>query len=286
VERIGRYALLAVGTMILPVLCEAQTVPGFREVGRSAHVRFFTRTDSKAGGRLRADIKRTEAYLTHLESELGQPVAETIDYYRYERPEDIAAQTGVYATGLTHLGDTVVHSTFDYHPHELVHAVAGRMGDPGRFFHEGLAVALGDEGLWGGRDVHDIARRAPALDWRGLSEAFDRRGPDVAYPLAGSFVKHLIETEGLPRLVEFFRACPSGSRRTEAAFKATYGRSLASAVVAWQDRLGVDRKGFPEAGNASRIAQATDGAAEPRIALADLSLASEAAPGTGPAQVR
>ena len=285
-SRIGRYALLAMGATVLPAMSGAQTLPGFREAGRTANVRLFTRAESKPGRQARADLKRTEQYLTRLQSELGQPLPAPIDYYRYERPEDLAAQTGVYATGLTRLGDTIVHSTFDYHPHELVHAVAGRMGDPGRFFHEGLAVALGDEGRWGGHDVHDIARRAPALDWRGLQEAFDRRSADVAYPLAGSFVKHLIETDGMERLTEFFRACKPGSRRTEAAFRATYGRALTDAVADWQEQLGGGRKDFPATGNASRIAQAADPSAEQRIALADMSLASTATPGTGPASVR
>lgn len=280
-SRIGRYALLVAGASSLAGLCEAQAVPGFREVGRSAHVRFYTRGDSSGGRRQRADLKRTEDYLARLQSELGQPLPEPIEYYRYERPEDIAAQTGMYATGLTRVGDTVVHSTLDYHPHELVHAVAGRLGDPGRFFHEGLAVAIGDEGLWGGRDVHGIARRAPVLDWRGLQDSFDRMSPDVAYPLAGSFVRHLIETDGLSRLAEFFRSCPRGSRRVEPAFRSTYGRSLADAVVEWQEFLG--RKEFPRGGNDSRVAQASSQGTEPRIALANLDLASRTGAGTVPA---
>lgn len=285
-SRIGSWALLAIGAMGLPGVCEGQSLPGFHEVGRSAHVRFFARGEAGGGRRLRADMKRTETYIAHLQSELGQSLPEPIDYYRYERPEDIAAQTGVYATGLTRVGDTVVHSTFDYHPHELVHAVAGRLGDPGRFFHEGLAVALGDEGRWGGRDVHGIARRAPVLDWRDLQDSFERRSPDVAYPLAGSFVKHLIERDGLDRLVEFFRACAPGARRAEPAFRATYGRSLADAVAEWQESLGVGRKEFPGTGNPSRAVQASAEAPEPRIALADLGLTSGPGVGTASAFVR
>jgi hypothetical protein len=260
-----------------PVVCEAQAVPGFREAGHTARVRFFTRTSS---GLDRRQAERTDSFLARMETALGQDLPEPIEYYRYERPEDIAVQTGVYATGLTRLGDKLVHSTLDYHPHELVHAVAGRLGNPGRLFHEGLAVALGDEGKWGGRDVHDIARRrAGGLDWADLREAFERRDVDVAYPVAGSFVKDLIAVDGVPRLVAFLRACPTPTATT-GAFRRVYGRSLEDAVAQWQQRLGVPRKDLPRAGNASRIASAAAPADEPRNSLADLAMAPAAAAGT------
>lgn len=234
--------------------------------------------------RTRVDLERTDAYLARIEALFGQPLSGRIEYYRYERPEDIAAQTGVYAIGLTRVGGSVVHSTLDYHPHELVHAVAGRLGDPGRFFHEGLAVAVGDEGRWGGRDVHELARaRAGALTWQALRQVFERHDADTAYPLAGSFVKHLIETNGLPRLVAFFRACPAHGTRVDSAFRAAYARSLEGAFADWQERLALGRKDFPTHRNASRVAPATAGVGAPRNVLGDLRLAPDAAFGTGPA---
>lgn len=239
-SRVGLRVLLAIGafgTLAVPSV-EGQTIPGFQPAGQSSRVRLFTRSASKPGRRERAALERTESYLGQLEKRLGQPLGGPIDYYRYERPEDIASQTGVYATGLTRLGDDIVHSTLDYHPHELVHAVAGNIGRPGRFFHEGLAVAIGDDGRWGKRSVHELARaRAGSLTWPSLRDAFERLDADVAYPLAGSFVQHLIETAGLPRLVSFFRACGSDRPETAVAFRATYGRSLEDAVGDWQKRL-------------------------------------------------
>lgn len=47
-----------------------------------------------------------------------------------------------------------------FHPHELVHAAAGRIGMPPAFFAEGLAVALSSGGLWRGRDVDAVAQGA------------------------------------------------------------------------------------------------------------------------------
>jgi hypothetical protein len=281
VARIGFGALLAVAMCGLPSACEGQAVPGFREAGRSARVRLFTRSESAAPRRARADLARIESYLGRVEALLDERPGRPIDYYRYERPEDIAAQTGVYATGLTSVGGTVVHSTLDYHPHELVHVVAGRLGDPGRFLHEGLAVALGDEGRWGGRDVDQLAAaRGGALTWSALRDGFERLGADTAYPLAGSFVKHLIHTEGLPRLVAFFRACPAGGHRIEAAFHASYGFSLEDAVAAWRGRLTRGRKKFPiRRGGSRRDAQADNS----HNSLEDGRLMRAGARGTTPA---
>lgn len=212
----------------------AQTLPGFRQMAGTTRVAFFSRGGSDFGGRQKADVKRTDAFLARMEKTLAQPLAAPISYYTYERPEDIAAQTGVYAYGLTRVGDSAVHSTTTYHPHELVHAVAGGLGDPGRFFHEGLAVALGDEGRWDGRAVDAIARaRAATIECKQLAKSFDSLPADVAYPVAGSFVKHLIDRDGLPKLIEFFRACPQGVN-VDSAFLRTYGRSLQAAFVEWQ----------------------------------------------------
>ena len=212
----------------------AQTLPGFRQMAGTSRVAFFSRHGGDFGGRQKQDVKRTDAFLARMEKTLAQPLAAPISYYTYERPEDIAAQTGVYAYGLTRVGDSIVHSTTTYHPHELVHAVAGGLGDPGRFWHEGLAVALGDEGRWDGRPVDALARtQAARVDRKQLVKSFDSLPADVAYPVAGAFVKHLIDRDGLPKLIEFFRACPKGVN-VDAAFLRTYGRSFQAAFGEWQ----------------------------------------------------
>jgi hypothetical protein len=277
VSRSRLSALVVAMTMTAPLVCQAQSVPGFRPAGQTARVRFFSRTSAKVD---RRQAERTDSFIARIENDLGHELPEPIEYYRYERPEDIAAQTGVYATGLTRVGDTIVHSTFDYHPHELVHAVAGRLGNPGRFFHEGLAVALGDGGKWGGRSVHDIASRwARSLDWAALREVFERRDPDVAYPLAGSFMADLIATDGLPRLAAFLRACPRPTAAID-AFQRVYGRSLEEAVAQWQEGLAPGREAFPSGGNDARVASAAAGVGGPRNTLADLVLEPAAGRGT------
>jgi hypothetical protein len=77
----------------------AQTLAGFRQMAGTSRVAFFSRSGGDFGGRQKADVKRTDAFLAQMEKTLTQPLARPISYYTHERPEDIAAQTGVYATG-------------------------------------------------------------------------------------------------------------------------------------------------------------------------------------------
>ena len=234
--------MLLTGSLAGAPLAAGDMPAGFKEVGQLARVRYFAPAESRPGRRERDAVRRTDEYLARLEVRLGQRLAQPIEYLRHERPEDIAVRVGVYATGLTRIGDDVVHSTLDFHPHELVHAVAGHLGNPGRMFHEGLAVAIGDEGRWGGHGVHEMARAyAQGQSWRSLNTVFDRLHPDVAYPLAGSFVLQLIENEGEQRLISFFRECGSDPVKAPVAFRTVYGYSLEQAVARWQRRV-LDRE--------------------------------------------
>ena len=129
-----------------------------------------------------------------------------------------------------------IHSVRPYHPHEIVHRLADEMGDPGPFFHEGLAVALGNGGRWRGSRVDDIARRwVGAYRWRTLIDDFDRLDPDLGYPVAGSFVDFLIREHGAQRVASFFRGCRQEAR--DRRFQEVFGQSLDEAGAAWAGTL-------------------------------------------------
>jgi hypothetical protein len=182
------------------------------------------------------DARKTESYLVQVEQLLGQQVAGRADYYRYATAQELAAGTGTYAAGLTHAHE--IHSTQEFHAHEIVHLVAAQMGgDPGAFFQEGLAVAIGNHARWHGSDVDKTARKAA----RGTSlsafvAGFPSVDPEVAYAVAGSFVNRLIKTHGMARVAEFFRACRPGTTPS-AAFARTFGQSLDEAGAAWAASL-------------------------------------------------
>jgi hypothetical protein len=205
----------------------AGPLPGFSLRAESLNFAFFSRGDA------RVDVRKSEAQLARVESALGQRVAGRVDYYVHERPEDVAATTGRYAGGLTFPELGQMHSTASSQEHEIVHVVAHQLGNPGPFFQEGLAVALGDHGRWMSQPVDKVARKvAPNTPIEALIAGFDAADPQEGYAVAGSFVSFLIKAHGLPQVSDFFRAC-QGAPTVEAAFAKSFGESLQTAGTKW-----------------------------------------------------
>jgi hypothetical protein len=146
---------------------------------------------------------------------------------------------GIEASGVTDLSAGRIDSVRDFHPHELVHAVAGRIGRPPVFFAEGLAVALAGAGRWHERDLDAVARQAlaasPSLE--PFLTRFTEQDPDTAYAVSGSLVAHLLDRFGIEPMVAFFRGCGSSSQAYESAFRRAYGRTVARATIDWQKAL-------------------------------------------------
>lgn len=219
-----------VGAGLAAAGAQAGPLPGFALKAQTEHFSFYSRGNQKI------DAQKSERYLAEIQGLLGQRVSGRAEYYRYETAQELAAGTGTYAEGVTFARAGEIHSTQDFHAHEIVHLVAGQMGNPGAFFHEGLAVALGNRGRWRGQDVHKLAREAAR---RGrvstLVAGFARLDTDTAYPVAGSFVSSLIARHGIEKVSEFFRAC-SGTNTAD-AFARTFGQTLDQAGEAWAASL-------------------------------------------------
>jgi hypothetical protein len=216
-------------SVLSPALTNAgPPMAGFTVTAETPRFVFYARGGHKV------DARRSEAFLGRVEGLLGTRVTGRAEYYRYGSPEEIAAGTGTYASGVTFAGTREIHTTHDFHAHEIVHLVAGQLGDPGAFFHEGLAVVLGNEGKWNGKDVSEVARPvARGASFASLLAQFDRMDPQRGYPLAGSFVSYLVRTHGLSRVADFFRGCAPGGRNRDAVFAQVFGRSLDAAGADW-----------------------------------------------------
>src|SRR5690606_33355072 len=111
-----------------------------------------------------------------------------------------------------------IHITADAWPHptlrhELVHALASGFGYHGLGFHpnmaftEGLAEALAPREQM--ISVHEGAAsliesgRLPAIE-KLFSPAFWRESGGRAYTVAGSFIRHLIETRGMAEVKNLY----------------------------------------------------------------------------------
>lgn len=183
-----------------------------------------------------ADVKKAESFLAETEQALGASVAK-VEYHKVALPEQIDALTGMYGVGVTIPKTGRIYSTRTFHAHELVHRVAIELGDPGRFFHEGLAVALAPEKGWSRKDVTKAAKAA--LAQRPIAayvKSFERMDQGEAYAVAGAFVSDLIAKHGVARVAELFRRAGQ-SKNADGAFVATFGTTLEAATTAWAQAL-------------------------------------------------
>jgi hypothetical protein len=208
---------------------EAAPPPGFALVARTRRVSYFSQR------RLPVDVRRSESFLDRLETVFGAaPPGWRVEYHRHASQVDIRDHTGLYALGVTDLARAEVDSVWSYHPHELVHVVAGRVARPPTFFAEGLAVALSSGGRWGERTVDAVAREAIESGHRldPFITAFAEQDPELGYPLAGSFVAFLIDGYGIDRVLAFYGAY-STPLSLEAAFREAFGHTSAHLTLAW-----------------------------------------------------
>ena len=206
----------------------------FKRVAQATHGRYYA-----ARGQ-RVDVRRNEEFLARLFSLFGPaPAGWRVEYYRHASVADLERRIGFAAYGVTDLEALRIDSVHDYHPHELVHAVAGRLGQPPLLFTEGLAVALSAQGLWRGRDMDALAREhmvaGGSLD--RLLRTFAEQDPDRDYAVAGSFVAFLLDRGGIEPLVRFLAGCGRDPGRYEAALRAAYGHGLADLEFEWLRRL-------------------------------------------------
>ncbi|PYQ11887.1 MAG: hypothetical protein DMF80_20365 [Acidobacteria bacterium] len=220
------------GGLLAAMNLQAAPLPGFVLSAQTEHFSFYSRDHQKV------DAQKTERYLAQIEQLLGQQVPGRAEYYRYATAQELAAGTGTYAAGLTFARSGQIHSTQEFHAHEIVHLVAGQMGNPGVFFQEGLAVAIGNEAKWQGKGVDQLARGAArSMPVSKFVARFDSLDSDTAYAVAGSFVNRLIKTHGIAKVAQFFRACGPSGTDVPAAFARTFGQSLDEAGAAWAASL-------------------------------------------------
>ena len=177
----------------------AAPLPGFVLAGQTAHFSFYSRGE-------KVDMGKVEKRMGEIEKLFGQSLTGRANYYRYSTAQEVAAGTGHYAAGVTFAAANEIHSTEACHDHELVHLIANRFGNPGTFFQEGLAVAVGNKGEWQGKSA-DKTAKATSVDIAQLAAGFDRfdrqhrlRGGRLLRGLPGPHARHRAGDEVLPRL--------------------------------------------------------------------------------------
>lgn len=247
----GRRVMRGTWMMVLAVLavapaCGAEGEPLDQTLETEHYVFRFARGDV-------VNATWQEAYHAWLTSVLPVAVPGKVEYRKYRDRAHLQALTGEVTNGFADLTATRFHSIWPTDNHEVVHVlVIHSLGHPPALFNEGIAVAHSTNApaddyvpRWSGESVHDLAAAASAegrlpdlshlLTSRGFFD-FDTR---LTYPVAGSFVRHLIKTRGLQPLVLLLAAShfDDDAATLEARFLEAYGETLAEAWLEWRTWL-------------------------------------------------
>lgn len=196
------------------------------------------------------DTRWQETYVAWLIGRLAFDLDRKIHYHKYADRGEIERATGMANTNAFASPPTwSIHTIDRRDAHETVHVIAYHaLGEAPSLFGEGVAVACqtdpaaGDlESRWSGESVHAIARRArrageiPALDEILEHAGFRTFETSFIYPLAGSFVRFLLDERGLAPLRAYFGRSDwtDPAAETRAAFRAAYGEPIDAAWDRW-----------------------------------------------------
>lgn len=194
---------------------------------------YFVLTDAPT---LSVDPRACEYFLEEIEKKLGVRVPR-YTYYRVRTPQDVAVFTLEYADGVARWRSGEVWSVEPCHRHEMVHLASHRLGHPGRFWDEGLAMAL-DNRLNERRGRRLARHMGPAFgatvavfSWwvGGVLQDGERMN---SYEMAGAFVRHLIRQYNMQKIVEYFRACHV-SDEDSSVFHRVFGRTIQEEAERW-----------------------------------------------------
>ncbi len=241
-RRLGALVPLA-----MTVACGSQPIaPGDQLVGRleSAH---FVYLHAIGDG---VDTVFQERHFAWATRKLELVPDGKLVYHKYRDRAHLERLTGHRTNGFAEPRTYRFHTIWPLDNHEYVHALFTTLvGEPPALFNEGVAVAhhgasvegeFDGEPLWNGESVHDLARRfraqgtLPGLSDLVSSRRFRELDDRITYPVAGSFVRFLIDEGGIDAFKHFAAGTDAdGDAATvEADFRKAYGESL----PAWWER--------------------------------------------------
>jgi hypothetical protein len=221
-------------TATLPLLRETATMRVYAEPGDQV------------------DTDWQESYNTWALAQIGVQPPRKVEYRKYASREAMGRYTGNYNTnGFAEPAEWRFHTIWPRDNHEIVHVYTAPLGRPSDFFNEGIAVAFQTDPAAGvyaarfnGQDVHEACRAylaagqlpLPVASYATTTPFRNIQDQVLSYRYAGSFVRFLIERQGLPAVIEFFRQA-GGRDESLVAIRArtqsVFGRSLEDLEEAW-----------------------------------------------------
>jgi hypothetical protein len=195
---------------------------------------------------------RQEAFHAWFTRLIAVTVPRRIEFFKYRDRDHMMALTGRAANGWAEPDAFAVHSIWTWNAHEAIHIYTALVGRPSDFFNEGIAVGLSAdpfrsnyEPLWQSMSVDAAAKQAlglggvPSVTAIMETDPFRRLADTQSYPIAGSFVKFLVDRYGIDPMMAFFR--PASRTETlpsmEHRFVGLYGMALADAERLWREHV-------------------------------------------------
>lgn len=199
------------------------------------------------------DTATHEAHYRWLLGALGVDPAVKLEYHKYRDRAHLQRMTGRATNGFAEPGTPRFHTIWPWDNHEGVHAlVTLTLGHPPALFNEGVAVAhqtnprAGDTvARWNGEPVHAIAARLdaagqlPTLAVLLESPSFFSHAEGVVYPVAGSWVRYLIDERGMAPFESYLSNASfnASAAQTRSAFLTAYGVTLDAEWERWREFL-------------------------------------------------
>lgn len=236
-------------SLLLLACCGSESPPaGLSKILETEHFLYY----AAPGDTVDSDWQ--ESYYGWLVAKLDVSVSEKLEYYKYRGRAHLKALTGRETNGFAEVGTYKFHTIWTIDNHESVHTVVTQtIGHPPALFNEGIAVAHQADYFrhpdfvpaWNGQDFDLLSRSfessgaMPALDALVESRSFFSFDTQMTYPIAGSFVRYLIDTHGVQPMKAFITGSAFDDARgtTRSRFATAYRFSLDDAWSDWKDFL-------------------------------------------------
>lgn len=201
------------------------------------------------------DTVRQERWVEVIGDTLGILPSEPMHFYKYRDAEQIGQLVGRVTNGIADPELNRFHSIWPFDDHEPMHVLVTRhLGNNApALFSEGIAVAhqfgLNEDIVdpyWNARRVHEVAvgvirsGTLPPLD--ALIETasfFDEYDDQITYPVAGSFIRFVMDSTGSEPILDLMRQVPrfANADVTATAFEATFRATIEMWWMRWQEYL-------------------------------------------------
>ena len=175
---------------------------------------YFSRADKNM-----IDTIWQESYYKWLMTSLNLNPDQKLQFLKYRDRDHLKRMTGKDTNGFAEVGTNKFHTIWRVDSHESVHTIVMLLvGHPPPLFNEGIAVAHqanypGTDFIpgWNGQDFNLLSRnfrqsnKLPSLDDLLGTYTFGNLDPNISYPVAGSFVRFLINKYGIEKIKEYVK---------------------------------------------------------------------------------